>query len=58
MTNDDKLRGSIKGDGGRRERLAAELRANLRKRKSQARAREAGGPHDNAKVQSSEPAKD
>ena len=34
----DRLKGSIKGDGGRAERLAAELRRNLHKRKDRARA--------------------
>lgn len=34
----DRLRASIKGDAGRRERLAAELRENLKRRKAQARA--------------------
>jgi hypothetical protein len=39
MTQDrsDRLKGTIKGDAGRRQRLAAELRANLRRRKAQAR---------------------
>ena len=34
----DRLKGGIKGDNARRERLAAELRANLKRRKAQARA--------------------
>lgn len=34
----DRLKGSIKGDAGRAERLAAELRRNLRRRKLRARA--------------------
>ena len=33
---DEKLKGSIKGDAARRERLVAELRANLRRRKAAA----------------------
>jgi hypothetical protein len=37
---DDKTGAGAKGD--RRERLAEELRANLQKRKTQARARRAG----------------
>lgn len=35
---DDKLKARSKGDESRRERLAAELRANLVKRKERARA--------------------
>jgi hypothetical protein len=38
-THDDtKLRGHVKGDKSRQDRLAAELRANLKKRKERARA--------------------
>ena len=33
----DRLKGSIKGDAARPERLAAELRRNLRRRKDRAR---------------------
>ncbi len=36
---DDRLKGSIKGDAARRERLAHELRENLKRRKAQARAK-------------------
>lgn len=39
---DDRLKGSIKGDRARAERLAAELRRNLRRRKDRARATAAG----------------
>lgn len=41
MTDSDKSRSAPtpKGDAARRERLAAELRANLKRRKEQARAR-------------------
>jgi predicted YcjX-like family ATPase len=35
---DDKLRSHVKADEARRERLAAELRANLKKRKEKARS--------------------
>jgi len=35
---DDRLKGSIKGDVARRERLAQELRENLKRRKAKARA--------------------
>jgi hypothetical protein len=38
----DRLKGSIKGDTARAERLAAELRRNLRRRKDRARALAAG----------------
>lgn len=34
----DRLKGSIKGDAGRAERLAAELRRNLHRRKQRSRA--------------------
>ena len=44
----DKLKGSIKGDTARAERLAAELRRNLRRRKDRARAVEAGTPVESA----------
>lgn len=40
----DRLKGSIKGDAARAERLADELRRNLRRRKDRARAVEAGKP--------------
>jgi hypothetical protein len=43
-SDSDRLKGSIKGDAERRERLASELRANLKKRKAQARLREAASP--------------
>lgn len=36
--NNDRLKGSIKGDAARRERLAQELRENLKRRKAKARA--------------------
>ena len=46
----DRFKGSIKGDAARADRLAAELRRNLRRRKDRARAvtaadaaRETGG---------------
>ena len=42
----DRLKGSIKGDPARAERLAAELRRNLRRRKDRARAAEAGKSAD------------
>lgn len=35
---EERLKGSIKGDAARAERLAAELRRNLRRRKDRARA--------------------
>ena len=41
MTGSDEGRQRGKGDTSRVERLAAELRANLKKRKDQARARAA-----------------
>lgn len=43
---DERLKGQIKTDRTRRERLAAELRANLRKRKKQVPGLKdvAGGP--------------
>lgn len=34
----DRLKGQIKGDAGRAERLAAELRRNLQRRKQRSRA--------------------
>jgi hypothetical protein len=41
VTDSDQFRstGSFRGDAARRERLAVELRANLKRRKEQARAR-------------------
>jgi len=49
--DDGKFKGHVKGDSGRQERLAAELRANLRKRKEKARAlnrqKEQGRPDRN-----------
>ena len=36
--NNERLKGSIKGDVARRERLAQELRENLKRRKAKARA--------------------
>jgi len=44
---EDRLKGSIKGDAARKERLAAEPKRNLRRRKDRARAvaaAEAGPP--------------
>ena len=41
--DEDLLKGGIKGDTARASRLAAELRANLRRRKMQAKCR-ADGP--------------
>lgn len=38
MPATDDRRGGTKGDAGRRERLAAELRANLKRRKDRERA--------------------
>jgi hypothetical protein len=35
---DEKLKSHVKADGARRHRLAAELRANLKKRKDRGRA--------------------
>lgn len=35
---DERLKGSIKGDEARQERLAEELRENLKRRKAKARA--------------------
>jgi hypothetical protein len=40
----DRLKGGIKGDTARAERLAAELRRNLRRRKDRARAVAAAEP--------------
>lgn len=37
----DRLKGHVKGDANRRERLAAELRLNLKRRKEQGRSRTA-----------------
>ncbi len=34
----DRLKGSVKGDNGRAERLVAELRRNLHRRKDRSRA--------------------
>ena len=42
---EDRLKGSIKGDAARAERLAAELRRNLRRRKDRARAVAAADAH-------------
>jgi len=39
MRKSDDQRGSCKGASGRSQRLESELKANLRKRKDQARAR-------------------
>jgi len=41
---DDKPDQSKRGDSGRKDRLAEALRANLQKRKAQARSRRAGEP--------------
>ena len=40
----DKANPPQKGDGERKDRLAVALRANLQKRKAQARSRRAGDP--------------
>ena len=59
--DDERLKGGTKGDSGRRNRLAAELRQNLKRRKAKDRALEFEGnddpgkrvaPHDPAAVES------
>lgn len=40
----DRLKGNVKADPARRERLAAALRDNLKRRKSRTRALEVGEP--------------
>ena len=47
--DNDRLKGTIKGDKGRQERLAAELRENLKRRKEQARAGRSGRRGDPGK---------
>lgn len=47
-SGDERLKGTIKGDDARRERLAAELRENLKRRKAKARATAAGPPANTA----------
>ena len=43
---EEKLRGSVKGDARRHERLAAELRENLKRRKSRGRPPRPPSPAD------------
>lgn len=47
--DNDRLKGSIKGDADRAERLATELRRNLRRRKDRARAVAASAPDSRQK---------
>jgi len=42
----DEANPAKKGDAGRKGRLAEALRANLQKRKAQARSRRVGGPDE------------
>lgn len=55
---DDRLKGTIKGDTGRQERLAAELRENLKRRKAQARAARAAEASTADPIEAEPPAGD
>jgi hypothetical protein len=50
-TSDDRPKGRIKGDAGRRDRLAAELRENLRRRKARLRGAVAATPDEPTPVE-------